>query len=206
MRYFTFILTIFLLSFQAEQQPEIVNLLKERYLIKNGFKTTVNIRLDVPGITAPEKTIEIIAENNKPMKIKGEGLVLLPKKGFVRQFTSLLNEPVHWIQIDKDNEYETWKLVSLNPKSDWVTADIKIYMPDARIDEMTVTTRDAGDYFIKYFYESANYPVRSEIEFSTDKFSIPLKFMGKSDIQEVGGPGETVKGKVYLEFSDFELL
>ncbi len=206
MKKIVFLLVIFICGFQSEQQPDIAHVLQERYEIKNGFRAEVTIKLDVPGIVVPDKSVEIYAENNKPIKIKGEGLVLLPKKGFVRQFSSLFSAPVHWIQMERYEDYEIYKLVSLDPKSDWVTADIKIFMIDPRIDEMTITTRDAGVFTVNHFYDDGKYPSRSEINFTTEKLTLPLKFMGKSDFQEIKDTTSIVTGKIFLEFMQFEIF
>jgi len=203
MKNFAFFLMLIIYGFQTDQQPEIAKQLQERYEIKNGFKTEVSVKLDVPGIVVPDKTVEIYAENNKPLKIKGEGLILLPKKGFVRQFSDLFSAPVHWIQMDRTEDYETYKLVSLDPKSDWITADIKIWLPDPRIDEMNITTRDSGVFFVTNFYENGKYPVRSEINFVTDKVTLPLKFLGKSDYPQLKDTTGRVNGKIILNYSGF---
>ncbi len=187
-------------------QPEIAQQLQKRYEIENGFKSVVKIKLEIPGIVAPEKTIEIIGENGKQIKIKGEGLILLPKKGFVKQFSELLTIPVHWILMEKHEDHEIYKLVSLEPKSEWITADINIYLPDARIDEMTINTRNSGAFNVKHFYNDGKYPSRSEISFTTEKFSLPLKFMGKTDVPELKDSGEKINGIVYLEYTAFEVF
>ncbi|MDB4582816.1 hypothetical protein N9164_06665 [Draconibacterium sp.] len=206
MKYIVLLFFIVYFFLPVLAQPEIANQLQKRYEIQNGFKSIVKIKLDVPGIVAPEKTIEIYGENGKQMKIKGDGLILLPKRGFVKQFSELLTIPVHWILLENYEDFVIYKLVSLDSKSDWVTADIKIYIPDPRIDEMTLTTRESGVFFIKHFYDSGKYPIRSEINFVTDKLSIPLKFMGKSDFSEVKDSTGRVNGNVFLEFTNFELF
>jgi hypothetical protein len=53
---------------------------------------------------------------------------------------------------------------------------------------------------MRYFYGKGNFPDRTEITFSTDKFSIPLKFLGNSDPAAFKDSGGKVKGKVTLEF------
>ncbi len=58
-----------MLSVQA--QPEILEQLQERYALPNGFSATITLHLEVPGIQAPDKTIEVKSENGKAPKIKG---------------------------------------------------------------------------------------------------------------------------------------
>jgi hypothetical protein len=204
----SFIVLILLISLgvSSSAQPAIAKELIKRYEIKKGFKAVVDITIDVPGIIAPPKTIEIYSEKGKAPKIKGEGLILLPKKGFVEQFSDLLTIPVHWIFIENKADFQFYKLVSLDPKSDWVTADIKIYTKDLRIDEINLTTRESGVFQINHYYEKGKYPVRTEISFVTDKFSIPLKFLGKSDNTEPKTTDGKVKGKVILVFTKFEIF
>jgi hypothetical protein len=206
MKYAVIAILMSLFSAVCTAQPIYLKQLQERYKIQNGFKSTVNIQIDVPGIIAPTKTIEIYAENGKAPKIKGDGIILLPKKGFVLQFSELLTIPVHWIYIDSKGDFDYYKLVSLDPKSDWVTTDIKIKVSEYRIEELNLATRDAGGFLISHKYEKGNYPVQSEISFETDRFNIPLKFMGKSDFSEVKDSNGKVSGKIILDFEDFEVF
>lgn len=206
MRYASIVIIISLFAVSVKAQPVYLKQLQDRYLIQNGFKTNVNIQIDVPGIVAPPKTISIYAENGKSPKIKGDGLILLPKKGFVMQFSELLTIPVHWIYIDSKGDFDYYKLVSLDQKSDWVTADIRIKVSEYRIEELNLATRETGEFLISHSYEKGNYPVRLEISFVTDRFNIPLKFMGKSDFSDVKDTNGKVSGKITLDFEDFEVF
>ena len=199
------VINMFFVAFSFAQ-PSYLNQVIERYQIPNGFKSTVQVRIDIPGLIAPPKTIEIYAEKGKKPKIKGDGLILLPKKGFVEQFNDLLTSPGHWILLNSSGEYENFKLVSLDPKSEWITADIKFFKPDPRIEELNLTTRDTGEYLIKYSYNETSYPVKSEISFETDRLNIPLKFMGKSDLSEIKDSNGKVGGKIYVVFENFEVF
>jgi len=206
MKYLTLLILLLNSGINSNAQPELAKQLKERYKINNGFKAAVDITIDVPGIIAPPKTIEIYSQKGKLPKIKGEGLILLPKKGFVEQFSELLEIPVHWILLENKGNYQVYKLVSLDPKSDWVTADLKIYVKDPRIEEINLTTRESGVFLINHFYGKGKYPVRTEINFATDKFSIPLKFMGKSNVSEARETNGKVNGKIILSFTKFEVF
>ena len=199
------VISMFFVAFSFAQ-PSYLNQVIERYQIPNGFKSTVQVRIDIPGLIAPPKTIEIYAEKGKKPKIKGDGLILLPKKGFVEQFNDLLTSPGHWILLNSSGEYENFKLVSLDPKSEWITADIKFFKPDPRIEELNLTTRDTGEYLIKYSYNETSYPVKSEISFEPDRLNIPLKFMGKSDLSEIKDSNGKVGGKIYVVFENFEVF
>ncbi len=204
MKQFILIYLIGLLSLPAISQPEIAQKLRERYEIKNGFKAVVKIQIDVPGIKAPVKTIEVTSAKGTDLKIKGEGLILMPKKGFVEQFSELLNGQVEWIHMKDVGEEQFYKLVSLEPESEWVTADLRINSTNPRIEEISLTTRESGVFQIKYFYEKGKYPIRTEISFVTEKFSIPMKFMGKSDGSELTNTKGKVSGKITLNIISFE--
>lgn len=181
-------------------QPPVLDALKERYALPNGFAATVTVSLDVPGITAPDKTIEIQSKNGKGLKVKGEGLILLPKKGLIRQFNDLLNGQVHWIETGANPNYFEYKLVSLDNKSDWVTADVQINKADPRIDQVVLTTRDAGIFTLDHSYSGERYPAETEVAFETSKFSVPLKFLGKTDRESGLDSTELVTGKIVIHF------
>jgi hypothetical protein len=101
-------------------------------------------------------------------------------------------------------EEQFYKLVSLEPESEWVTADLRINSTNPRIEEINLTTRESGVFQIQYFYEKGKYPIRTEISFVTEKFSIPLKFMGKSDGSELTNTKGKVSGKITLNIISFE--
>src|SRR3970282_1048989 len=149
MRQFIVIMVLFFNCFGIKAQTELADNLKKKYDIKRGFETLVNISIDVPGLTIPPKDISIFYEKGKKPQIKGKGILLLPKKGFFNQFSDLLNVPAHWILLEEKGDLKLYKLVSLDPKSDWVTADLKISKANLRIDEINLTTKESGVYLIK---------------------------------------------------------
>jgi hypothetical protein len=206
MKLASFILIFFTLSVYCTAQPAYLDRLVERYRIENGFNSTVKINIDVPGIVAPPKTVSVYAENGKKPKITGEGLVLLPKKGFIGQFSDILEIPVHWIFMNSANGFDRYKLVSLDPESDWITADLLLEVSEPRIEEINIATREAGEFLIKHFYKDQNYPSKSEISFETNRFNIPLKFMGKSDFSSLKDSTGKVSGKIILEFEKIEIF
>ncbi len=205
MRY-TILLLFGLLSAIPAQNQDIAEQLRKRYEIVKGFDATVRITLDIPGITAAPKTVEVHYEKGKKPKIKGAGLILMPKKGFADQFSELLNGQSQWIYLETKGDTRTFKVVSLDPASDWITADLKVNMKETRIDEVNLATRESGSFLINHFYGSGNYPDRTVISFSTDKFSIPLKFLGKSDISGVKDANGRVSGRIILEFESFRVF
>jgi hypothetical protein len=203
MKQFVLILLFLSNCFLVKAQTELAENLKKKYDIKRGFETMVNIKIDVQGLTIPPKDISVFYEKGKKPQIKGKGILLLPKKGFLNQFSELLNVPAHWILLEEKGDVLYYKLVSLDPKSDWVTADLNISKANLRIDEINLTTKESGVYLIKHSYGKSVFPTTTEISFLTSRFNIPLKFLGKSNIKDKDGK---VKGKILLKFSNFKML
>lgn len=206
MKYILLIAIVICNSFFVKAQTPLMEKLKERYDIKNGYQTMVNISIDVPGLTLPPKDLSILCEKGKKPKIKGKGILLIPKKGLVNQFSDLLSVEAHWIFLSENGGFVNYKLVSMDPKSDWVTADIKILKEQSRIDEINLITKDSGEYLIKQSYASGNFPSGTEISFWTSRLNIPLKFLGKSSLSKVKDKDGKVKGKIFLKYSGFHFL
>ena len=190
----------------VKSQTELADNLKKKYTINRGFETMVNISIDVPGLTIPPKDISVIYEKGKKSQIKGKGILLLPKKGFLNQIPELLEVQAHWIFLEEKGGSMSYKLVSLDPKSDWVTADLKISKANLHIDEINLTTKESGVYLIKHSYGKGVFPMATEIIFLTNKFNVPLKFLGKSNIKNVKDKDGKVKGKIVLKFTNFKML
>lgn len=206
MRYFSLFILFLVNCFLVKAQTELAENLKKKYDIKIGFETMVNISIDVPGLKIPPKDISVLYEKGKKPQIKGKGILLLPKKGFLNQFSELLNVPAHWILLEEKGDFLSYKLVSLDPKSDWVTADLKISKANLHIDEINLTTKESGVYLIKHSYRNGVFPTETEISFLTNKFNIPLKFFGKSNIKNIKDKTGKVKGKILLKFTNFKML
>ncbi len=206
MRYFILIILFIFNGLCLKAQTELADNLKKKYTINRGFETMVNISIDVPGLTIPPKDISVVYEKGKKPQIKGKGILLLPKKGFLNQFSELLEVQAHWILLEEKGSSMSYKLVSLDPKSDWVTADLKISKANLRIDEINLTTKESGVYLIKHSYGKGVYPTATEISFLTNKFNVPLKFLGKSNIKSIKDKDGKVKGKIVLKFTNFKML
>lgn len=206
MKHFILIFIFLFQCFGVKAQTELADNLKKKYTINRGFQTMVNISIDVPGLTIPPKDISVVYEKGKKPQIKGKGILLLPKKGFLNQFSDLLDVQAHWILMEEKGGLLGYKLVSLDPKSDWVTADLKISKANLRIDEINLTTKESGVYLIKHSYGKGVFPTATEISFLTNRFNIPLKFLGKSNIKNIKDKDGKVKGKIFLRFTNFRVL
>jgi len=206
MKFNSIVILVFLTSFYTAAQTEIIEKLKNRYDLKNGYQTDVNLSINVPGITIQDKDLSIKQEKGKKPQIKGKGILLIPKKGLTNQFSDLLSVAAHWILLSDKNGFITYKLVSLDPKSDWITADVKIFKAQNRIDEINLTTKDSGEYLLKHTYSNQNYPSSTEILFWTNRLNLPLKFLGKTNLKKVKDKEGKVKGQIVLKFYNFKVL
>lgn len=206
MKFNSIVILVFLTSFYTAAQTEIIEKLKNRYDLKNGYQTDVNLSINVPGITIQDKDLSIKQEKGKKPQIKGKGILLIPKKGLTNQFSDLLSVAAHWILLSDKNGFITYKLVSLDPKSDWITADVKIFKAQIRIDEINLITKDSGEYLLKHTYSNQNYPSSTEILFWTNRLNLPLKFLGKTNLKKVKDKEGKVKGQIVLKFYNFKVL
>jgi hypothetical protein len=200
MKKLSLLLVLLVLRILVPAQPAITEQLKNRYAVKKGIDAKVTITIDIPGITAPTKTVEVYLENGKSPKIRGAGLIFLPRRGVINNFSEFLSARVQWIQLSTAGDIQTFKVVSLDPDSDWITADLTVNVKETRIDEIDLVTRESGTFLMRHTYGNGNFPDRTEITFSTDKFPIPLKFLGKTDHSRIKESGGKVKGKITLEF------
>ncbi len=190
---------------KSHAQSDVFEKLKERYRIPQGLSTDIKITVSIPGISVPEKTAKVEYEVGKPPKITGPGLLFFPKKGLFEEFQNILNESSHSILIEETTDSDWYKLVSLNPKSDWVTADLKVFRSDPRIDELILTTRSHGEFHIFHQYGQVAYPIQSDIHFESDRFSIPLKFLGKGEPIPKELEGEKIQGKIVLTYQNLKI-
>jgi hypothetical protein len=106
------------------------------------------------------------------------------------------------IFLTEKGDYLVYKLVSLDPSSDWITADIMFDPQALLIYESVVNTRKHGTFTTLNQYGSGAYPTRTEVSFEVRKFSLPLKFIGGEQNAE-SRPEKDLdrKGTVILEYT-----
>jgi hypothetical protein len=109
-------------------------------------------------------------------------------------------------QETRDSAYV--KIVSLDPKSDWVTADLTVAKSNYRIYKNEVITRKHGSFKISYDYESHIIPTETTIRFETDHIALPLKFMANRQSEELKDldTDEPINGKVTMYLSEVEFI
>lgn len=194
------------LSFSQTKNDEIILLLIEQYTAKKNIKCDILINVDVDGIYIPDKKLFVeFNEHGKP-KVNSEGLALLPKKGTINQFNELLTTPLQAIFMSKKENLLTYKLVSLDSNSDWITADLTFDESSLKIYESIVSTRKHGEFHTKNTFKDNIYPSKSIITFNVKKFKMPLKFIGRQEANtsNTSKNQENVLGIITLTYTYFK--
>ena len=171
------------------------------YTNESQIKCEITVDVQVEGMQVPTKTILVDFEEGKTPKIKGKGLALLPKKGMVNQFQELLNSPFQAIPMGEQNGSLLYKLVSLDEKSQWVTADVVFDKENYRIYEAAINSRKHGFFKAVHSYKDSKYPSESIIRFNVKKFKLPLRFIGgQRKLVDVPDIDEETEGKILLQY------
>lgn len=197
------ILFFFCLSLTAQQLvDENMSALIEKYTDDPVLKCEINVEINVEGMKIPNKTIYVdFVEGEKP-KVKSKGLALIPKKGMINQFKELFTTPMQAILMGEKGTNLIYKLVSLDDKSKWVTADIVFDDTNFQIYESVINTRKQGSFKAIHSYEGSKYPSKSVITFDIKKFKMPLKFIGRTEkIDSYPEKDENVLGEIILMYT-----
>jgi len=189
--------------FAQNQHDQNINALIEQYSKKPELKCEIIVQIDVEGMQIPDKKLIVDFQKDKKPKVKSEGLSLLPKKGTIDQFGKLLSSPFQAIYLSKSGNNLAYKLVSLDPKSDWITADIIFDENSYVIYRSTVNTRKFGSFQADHSYKENIYPFRSIITFDVKKFKIPLKFIGREQgvASSIPDKEKNIQGKITLIYT-----
>ena len=201
------ILALLIGSFAAASftSTPLIDDVRAYYNIGNGLQCSVAVNIDVPGMTVPDKYVFIEMRPNQTPKIKGSGLLFLPKKGLSNQFDELLGQEAHIIDMGTKGDTSMVKLVAIDPKSDWVTADLYISTELSRIEKMIIQSRENGEYNIVHTYGDDHFPSKSVISFQTEQFKLPLKLMNRAKNKDPEEDGSVI-GRITLTYSDYIFL
>ena len=207
MRNSLIILFLFCFSslFAQQELDENISRLIEKYSQDPEFKCEINVGVDVAGMQIPDKTILVDFKQGEKPKVKGKGIVLLPKKGMINQFKELFTAPMQAILMGEDGDELKYKLVCLDEKSKWVTADVTFDKSSLQISKSIINTRKQGSLTAVHSYTDSKYPTKSIITFEVRKFKIPLRFIGRADnISDIPEKDEVVLGKITLLYKYLE--
>ena len=188
----------------ADDKKDPIQVLKDRYAQSLQLKCSVQVHIAVDGMQIPDKEIYLeYQEGQKPI-VRGKGLTLLPKKGGLRQFQTLFSGNIQQIALPSEDGLLRYKLVALDPKSDWITADLWLAPETYQILRTEVSTKSHGSFSTENSYEKADLPVETIISFEVKAFKLPLKFIGGSQSEfkkqalEEGQMGKVVLRYTYL--------
>lgn len=204
MRYFYLILALFSFWNAASQDVTDENILrlKEKYDTEIDLRCEIRIRVDVEGMVIPEKQVYVEFSRDQKVVVKGKGLSLLPKRGTLEQFRNLFTTPMQTIFLSKKGSNMVYKLVALDPASDWITADITFDPDKDLIYESVVNSRRHGTFTTLNQYDGQDYPSRTEVTFEAKKFKLPLKFIGGQQTGDsMTDMDEDIQGKVILNYT-----
>ncbi len=175
--------------------------LKSKYDVDIDLKCEIRVRINVDGMVIPDKEVYVEFSKDGKTRVQGKGLSLLPKRGTVEQFKTLLTTPMQAIFLSKRGKNMVYKLVSLDPSADWITADIVLDPEVLLIYESVVNTRKHGTFTTVNQYDTGDYPSRTEVSFEVKKFNLPLKFIGSEQSREASkDTDQEVNGTVILEY------
>ena len=204
MRYFLLMLALPLGVFA--QEDALLTAVKKAYQ-NNGVQCSVAVHIEVPGLKMPDKNIFVKFRPNEKPVVKGDGMMLIPKKGLIGQFNEVLDAKSQIIFLGNDADTAIYKVVSLDPESDWVTADLRICRSNKRIYFMDIFTKEYGSFQVRHRYKSQMLPTQSVISFEAEALKLPLKFMGRGDAEDIPTDANgKVKGRVILRYSDVVML
>ena len=191
------------LCFNAQQiVDEDIQKLIDKYSVEPVLKCEIVVEINVEGMKIPNKIIYVDFVEGKKPKVKGKGLALIPKKGMINQFKELFTTPLQAIFLNKKENNYTYKLVSLDEKSKWVTADIIFDESTSQIYESIIHTRKQGSFKAVHTYQDSKYPIKSIITFDVKKFKMPLKFIGRSNkVSDFPDRNENVLGEIILLYT-----
>jgi len=188
--------------FGQQLLDENIQNLIDTYTNETRIKSEITVTIQVEGMQIPTKTVHVDFESGKTPKIKGEGLALLPKKGMLNQFQELLSTPLQAISLGEQNGNLIYKLVSLDEKSQWVTADVIFNKDSYQIYEAFVNTRKHGAIKAIHSYKKGKYPTESIITFNVKKIKVPLRFIGRQNkLVDMSETDEQTEGKILLQYN-----
>lgn len=206
------ILLIYGVSFSNNSAPDpndIIAKTREVYRSIQDFSASVQIEINVDFINIPDKSAKIIYKYPDKIKFKSKSFIMLPKKGIGFMIFKLLEgkNTVLYTGIHSINSRELYivKIIPQEEDSDVVLATLYIDKEDHRIYRLEATSRDAG--FFRTDFEYGGYgplPTSNRIQFEVDKVRIPLRFLGKVDIDRSKMKSGT-KGEVILRFEEYQI-
>jgi len=190
----------------AGELPELLQKVLKADTSYQSLSCKIDIQLDVPGLSMPDKIIELKLEKGKKPSIQSEGITILPKRGIIGQYRDFLDLDCQVIPMSEKGDTIVYKVVSLDKRTDWVTVDLAVTKTDVKVHSMLISTRKNGEYLVRHLYgpDIEFFPEQTEVSFEAMPLKLPLKFMGKqAGMERLSKDKGPVTGKIVLKYSDF---
>jgi hypothetical protein len=197
-------------GYAQNKDPEVIlNSLREQFMTIQDFTANVEIKINVDFINIPDKYATLYFKKPDKLKFKSRDFIMIPRKGIGFSIIDLLDNPYSPIYVGQVSYsgrlLEELKIVPLGKKSDVVLATCWIDPADHLIYRLEADTRKSG-YFITYFEygENAPLPDKNIVQFEVDELKLPLRFMGKVDVDR-SKMSEKEVGEVIITYSDYQI-
>lgn len=205
-----YLILVFSLGFKLIYGSDLPPLLQEvlaRDTSYSELSCNVEIDIQIPGIEIPPKEVKLEMKKGEDIRVDGEGILLLPRRGFIGQYQSLLTPSLQAIKMGNRGDTLIYKLVSLDDSTDWVTADVYVTPNEAQVHRIQLTTRNNGSFTIQHYYPDRNtaFPNKTLLYFEASPIKLPLKFLGQTQTDEnLFNADNPIKGMVKLTYSNME--
>jgi len=190
----------------AQKLPDILQEVLRSDTAYQSISCKIDVQLNVPGLSMPDKEIELKLEKGKKPRIKGKGIIILPKHGILGQYREFLEVDCQAIPLRENEDTIVYKVVSLDHKTDWVTVDFALTKSLSKIHSMLISTRKDGEYLVRHEYASDSefFPEQTEISFEAMPLKLPLKFMGKQEEMDllIDDNNGSLTGNIMLRYSE----
>lgn len=199
------LLLVMLPQTRAQELPPIFNSILQRDTSYSEISCKINIQVHLPGLNMPDKEVSLFMSKTEETRIEGDGLMLIPKRGLLGQYQTIIETPCQAIALKETEDTLVYKLVSLDQVSDWVTVDFTISTHDTLVHQLDLVTRDNGVFNVIHTYgeKSFNIPTQSVIRFEALPMKLPLRFIAQNDeTDQIFNGDEPIDGEVVLTYSE----
>jgi len=192
------------------KEPDAIRILetaKSNFKMIIDFTADVEIEINVDFINIPNKTARVIYKYPDKLKFKSKSFIMVPKKGIGFSVFELLESEYSAIYIGsrqiKGRDLNEIKVIPMDDKSDIALATLYIDLEDHLIHYMEATTKKSGFFSTEFEYgKNAPLPESNRIQFDVDEMRLPLKFLGKVNIDNSKIKENSV-GEIIIRYSNY---
>ncbi|HSG67634.1 MAG TPA: hypothetical protein VK994_02930 [Bacteroidales bacterium] len=201
------------LNAQEGKPYSIIDSVRYKLDLIHDYQADIEIEVDVEFINMPVKHARIFYKKPDKVKFESDEFLMLPRRGFDKQVTDILDEPFSAIYLGIETlngkPHHVVRIVPLGKKPEVILATWWIDTASFQIARNESNLRKDGSFTVDFMYEDPGIILPTKMTFSIEieKFSIPLKFIGKSQGMEIDKSRmkEDSQGKVYIRFSNYRI-